>query len=204
MSAAAFSPDGKRLATGSVDTNILVWDVARVLKPAPPPAASRPGAKELEVLWKTLAAEDAVAAAGCRGAIAFARRGGPVPRQRSGLPRQQTRSASTGCSPPSTKRFVERQKAGLELEKLGPVAAPALRKLLATEVPLEARQRAEALMQKVDGPVTNADLLRDLRAVEALERMGTPEADAVLRVIAGGADGHPLTEEAREALAPAR
>jgi WD40 repeat protein len=35
ITAMDFSPDGKRLATGSTDTTVLVWDLARVRRPAP-------------------------------------------------------------------------------------------------------------------------------------------------------------------------
>ena len=44
------------------------------------------------------------------------------------------------------------------------------------------------------------ELIRNLRAVEVLEHIGTPEARQVLQTLAGGAEGARLTVAAREAL----
>ena len=43
-------------------------------------------------------------------------------------------------------------------------------------------------------------MLRQVRAVEALERAGTPEARAMLEKLGQGAADAPLTREARAAL----
>ena len=61
-------------------------------------------------------------------------------------------------------------------------------------------QRVEDLLDKLTGGVLTAEQLRLVRAVEALERMSTPEAREVLRNLAGGAAGALLTREARAAL----
>ena len=56
----AFAPDGTKLATGSIDGTILIWDLAQFVP-------KRPGevnlqAKELESLWAHLAGDDAICA----------------------------------------------------------------------------------------------------------------------------------------------
>ena len=48
-------------------------------------------------------------------------------------------------------------------------------------------------------PDTGAEWLRPLRAVEALERIGTPDAVAHLKEVAAGGDAPP-TRVAKEAL----
>jgi hypothetical protein len=88
-----------------------------------------------------------------------------------------------------------------QLEELAELARPALEKRLAAKPTLEVRRRIEVLLDKLDGPVTRPETLRGLRAVEILERLGTPEARQVLEVIAGGAAEALLTQDSRATLA---
>ena len=73
-------------------------------------------------------------------------------------------------------QFAVREKATVELEKLGDAAEAALRKALAGRPSAEVERRAKLLLEKLRGPVTAPDRLRNLRAIEALEHAGTPEA----------------------------
>jgi WD40 repeat protein len=75
-------------------------------------------------------------------------------------------------------RFAAREQAGAELTKLGDEADGALRTALAGAPSAEARERLTLLLQKVAAPTVAR--LRELRAVEALEVAGTPEAAALL------------------------
>ena len=97
-------------------------------------------------------------------------------------------------------RFAVRAKASDELGKLGSLAGPALRKALAARPPLEARQRLEQLLNKLDGPITSPETLQMLRALEVLERIGTPEARQILLSLAKGAPEAALTQEAKASL----
>ena len=81
------------------------------------------------------------------------------------------------------------------------VAEPALRKVLTGKPSLEARRRAEALLEKLRGPVTSPEHLRALRVVEVLEHVGTPAAREVLTILANGAPGARPTRAAKAALA---
>jgi hypothetical protein len=96
-------------------------------------------------------------------------------------------------------RFAERERAAADLAALGESAGPAMRTALAGKPSAEARQRAEALLARLGGPLTG-EALRAARAVEVLERMGTPAARAVLKRLAAGSPGHPLTVDAAAAV----
>ena len=59
--------------------------------------------------------------------------------------------------------------------------------------------QAGAPADKVD-VLSNPEVLSSVRAVEALEYLGTPEAQHVLRKLAAGATAARLTQEAKESL----
>src|SRR5262249_53034495 len=88
-----------------------------------------------------------------------------------------------------------------ELEKLGGRAAPALLKALAREPSEEQRKWIEELLQQAEVRRWSGAQMQTVRAIEALERAGTPAAKAVLENLARGADGALETLEARAALA---
>jgi hypothetical protein len=80
------------------------------------------------------------------------------------------------------------------------LAAPALRQTLEAKPSAEVRRRAENLLAALDQPITNAEMLRRLRAVEVLEQIGTPAAREQLKALAGGAAGATLTRAAADAV----
>jgi hypothetical protein len=94
-----------------------------------------------------------------------------------------------------SEQFKTRENATREL------AAPAVHKALAGDAPLEVRRRLEVLRKKLDTAGLSVETLRLVRAVEVLERLGTPEARGLLtRLAADGAPGARLTREAAAAL----
>ena len=99
-------------------------------------------------------------------------------------------------------KFARREEAGRELARLGPQAGPALRRALAdAKTSRDARSRIEALLKALDQwLVTDRETLRGLRAVWVLERIGSPEARAILKRLAGGAPEARLTKAAKSAL----
>jgi hypothetical protein len=199
VTAFAFSLDGKGLATAFSDTTVIVWDVKALLTTPAPEAAS---AELLEALWKGLAGGDAAAAAKAlrglqgagRAAAAFLKRKvRPVP---APDPKHLERLVGELTHP----KFAVREQAGRDLERLGDLALPALHKVLRGNPPLETRQRVTKLVARMEGPSTDAGVLRLLRAVEALEEIGGADAEAALRSLAEGMTGHRVTEAARDAL----
>src|SRR5262249_49925638 len=79
-------------------------------------------------------------------------------------------------------------------------AAPALRRALGGRPALEVRKRLEGLLEKALLRPPTGPELQALRAVEALEKIASPEARQVLRGLAKGAPEARLTREAMAAL----
>jgi HEAT repeat protein len=96
--------------------------------------------------------------------------------------------------------FEERQRATKELARLGEQAEAELRRFLASNPPLEARRRAEELLDQLARPLTDPEWLRRLRAVETLERIGTAEARGLLQTLAEGAAASRITRESKASL----
>jgi hypothetical protein len=75
-----------------------------------------------------------------------------------------------------------------------------LREALRKRLDLEARKRIEEALGQVEAVAAAPESLRGLRAVEALERADSPEAQQLLRALAGGAAHARLTRAAQGAL----
>jgi hypothetical protein len=99
-----------------------------------------------------------------------------------------------------SSRFADRERATRELERQEGRAEPALRRLLANAPSAEARRRAEGMLARLHGPIADPEMLRALRAVEALEHMGTRNAKELLQELARGAPESRLTQEAKGSL----
>ena len=94
---------------------------------------------------------------------------------------------------------AELEKATDELARLGAAAGSALRKALEGTPSAEVKQRVELLLDKLR-TTASPEQTRESRALELLERLATPEATALLKELAAGADDARLTKEAKAAL----
>jgi len=65
---------------------------------------------------------------------------------------------------------------------------------------VEKKERIERLLDLLKGKGPNLEAVRPTRALELLERVGTPEAKQVLEELAKGDPDAPLTREARATL----
>jgi RNA polymerase sigma factor (sigma-70 family) len=199
----AFSPDGTRVVSGGTDATALVWDVSRWAR-RPRPAVALPAA-DRDRLWADLAGDakaayraiarltaspaDAVALLAVRMKPAAGVDAGRIERLIADL---------------GGEAFATREQATKELERLGEVAAPALRKALGGKPELEVRRRAERLLGRVERGELVAETLRQVRVVEALEHIDDAAAARLLEELASGAPGARLTEEAKSALSRLR
>jgi WD40 repeat protein len=198
----AFSADGRRLASGSDDTTVLVWDVAG-LRPA---RAAVAAPRDLEPLWADLGGDDVARAYRALQALAVVpERAVPflAARLQPATARVDAKRLARLLADLDSGQFRVRAKAAAELEALGETAEPALERALEGEAALEKRRRLQQLLGKVhqlrDRPPP-PERLRQLRALELLEQVGTVEARRLLEVLAGGTADACLTREAQAAV----
>jgi WD40 repeat protein len=196
--ALAFSPDGRSLAAGTASGQVQVRSLA-------PPGWSAPknlAAAGPEKCWGALA--EATPAAGYRAvwdltavgdeAVGFlAGRIKPAPAFAAARLRKLLKELDAD-------EFAVREEAQKGLAKLGDAVEGDLEAALNTRPSPEARRRLLALLADIRRGPVSVDELRARRAVQVLERVGTPAARKALAALAGGAPGAHLTLDARAAL----
>jgi RNA polymerase sigma factor (sigma-70 family) len=97
--------------------------------------------------------------------------------------------------------FARRQRAVDQLKAIGEPAISSLRKSLDNnKLDLEHRRRIESLLELATALPQSPDRLQELRGLQVLELMGTPEARALIAELAKGAPGIGLTDAASESL----
>jgi WD40 repeat protein len=192
----AFLPDGKALATGMMDSTVLVWDLSAIAKDEAPDL----DAKTLPTLWSELS-EEAPKAYQAIWTL------GDSPKQAMPFLRERLKAVEE-VDPKQIQRlladldsdqFATREEAAKELAKLGERIHPALRKVLEGQPSEEVRTRLKAILEAPAVP--SDETLRTLRAIQVLERIGTDEAREVLKKLATGAEAARETLEAKDALA---
>jgi WD40 repeat protein len=203
VNALAFSPDGRTLAVSVHGGPVLLWDLyagpAKVLSEL-----------DLDRAWRHLAGESAEARLAWIGILTNA---GPFAAIRwlVGSPKEALTYLRKKLPPtvgPDPKvvagyiadldhvQFRKREAAVRELSGLGEHAHGALVQALGAKPSPESRERIEKLLAAEGRP--GPDQLRRLRAVEAVEMIGTPEAAELLDHWAGGSAGV-FTSEAQVA-----
>jgi WD40 repeat protein len=193
-----FAPDSRTVATGHHDGSIRVWKV-------PQPAAAKLTPTEREAAWDDLTRSDAVKAR--RAVDRFVRE----PEAAMALLGERFKApvAPANADVPALIRaldsesFSVRERASRQLREVGPKAESALREALKGATP-EAQRRIGKLLDTLEVtlrlPLTSAETLRGVRAIEVLERARTPAAKALLQSWTEQLAEPRLAAEARLAL----
>jgi WD40 repeat protein len=194
ITAVAFSPDNRLAASASVEAPVYLWPVRNHLASTPLTTAS------LEQAFVDLRSADALRAfqsvqrlaASPGTAVPFLeKRLSPV----SPLPAERVRRLLQELDDPA---FVTREKALVGLKNLGELALPEVRQAQQQARSVDLRRRLDDLYQHLTGAYP--EKLCQVRAVEALEWMATPEAVKLLEHLATGAPEATLTKEAQAAV----
>lgn len=197
----SFSPDGNKLASAQNDCTTLVWDVVAARLKLPRKDLT---AKDLERLWNDLRdAEVPKAHAALWTLVAAPDKSVPFLKEHlHPVPRIPAERLHRLIADLDADDFARREEASRSLAKLGSEAEPALRKALDDKPALELRRRVQALLDGLTCQTEmTPDALRQLRAIQVLEQIGTPEARQVLASLAKGAPAAPATRDAAAALA---
>jgi RNA polymerase sigma factor (sigma-70 family) len=198
----AFAPDGRTLATGHLDGTVLLWKVPAVRDDDPKEIA----ASARESLWDELSSD---APAKARAAVDRL-----VRRPATALPllRGRFQPAPTPADPAlaalikdlDSEMFATREAATRRLRDYGTKAESTLRHELTATTSPEVRRRIEDILAAIPPPPLRlpltGDALRGVRAIEVLERVGTPNTRQQLQAWANQTRDVHLAAEARAAL----
>lgn len=189
---------GGRLVSTSEDATALTWDMgSRPGSPVPPAAT----ADEFAKAFAELAADAATAHRAIERLLAA----GPPTATRL---RKHLRPAT----PPDPARvrlllealgassFADRDHATAALEALDFQVRPLVAAFAATAQSPEARVRAARISDRLHRGAISGDRLRELRAVEILSRLATPDAVQLLKELASGDPEARLTIAAKLAV----
>ncbi|HTU89709.1 MAG TPA: WD40 repeat domain-containing protein, partial [Gemmataceae bacterium] len=189
----SFAPDGRTLATGHLDSTILVWKLVPSGRPAT--------AKDLPRLWKDFIGTDAARAYAASWQMA------DIPKEAIHFLQAHLRPVAPASAEQvrsllidlDSDDFAKREAAATRLRELGDRAIGFLKEALKARPSLEMRRRVEELLKTLEKPPFG-ETLRTLRAMAVLEHIGTAEARQVLKTLAQGMPEARITHEAKTAL----
>lgn len=194
----AFSPDSKQLVSGSADATVLLWDVAAALRHGNNTAKLTK--HEFAIFWAQLGSYPSEKShrgmyrlvASPKESVKFIRKALQMP------PFKSPPDLDKLLKDLDSNSFRVREKAMATLKKMGRTIAPALRKALAANPPLEVQLRLKQLLAPFERKKRprrkgaqfrrpTAQEIQRIRAILVLDRINTPEAHEVLASLAGDA-----------------
>jgi WD40 repeat protein len=192
-----FAPSGELLATCSWESgDICLWEWRRLRDNRPRPAAD----EQVDRAWTELGGDASTAYRAIDRLLASQAEAVAMLRRRlqpaKAIPQAELDRLIAALD---DDRFAARERASKRLAALGPVAEKALLPTQEKNRSAEMQQRGRDLLAKLERGLP-PEQARELRAVEVLESIAVPEALALLRRLADGAPGWPLTEDARAAV----
>jgi hypothetical protein len=198
----AFGADMATLFAGGSDGTVLIWDLSQHIRKAR--QAAELSTADVKRLWTEMADPITIKAYRAVGTLVTA------PTETVDLFREKVRPVPKATAAEIDKLIADldnddfdtRDKASRELRRIGVQAKAALQKNLENSKSREQHRRVEQLLAEVKERETTPSLdeLRELRAVEVLEAIGTAPAWSILESLAKGPSGIKLTDEASYAL----
>lgn len=192
----AFTPDGRALASTVGGQQTLIWDVPGKGLPHDPILAVE---EVVAQHWQDLEAKDGNRVHQAIWGLA-ARPAESVRYLQATLPpiaAVEMKQMAQLIKDLDDDEFATREKASKDMEIMGERAEPALRKLVVDAPSLEVQARALVVAEKL---AMSPQRLQRLRAIEALERMNTPEAREHLLQLSRGMSEARSTRDALAAL----
>ncbi len=190
VSEVQFGRDGHTLLS-SAGVDVLLWDLLRVTD----------ARTDLKALWTDLGSDDAGVAYRASTALA-ARKDETVKFLSEKLNPVQPVDAervAKWVADLDSVRFATREAATKALTELGGAARPALEAGLSKKPSAEGNARIETMLAALRKPLSGAEA-REVRSIQILQWIGTPDANEQLKGLATGAPGARLTEQAKRTL----
>jgi WD40 repeat protein len=195
----AWSPDGKALATGHPDGTILLWDVSKIKREPPRKLTFT----ECDICWNDLMAHEPAKAYKAIFQLADSPETALLWLREKlkpafAVPRKELDALVTDLG---SADFKTREAAQQRLGRFGDRVEAGLQAATKGNLSVEQRRRAQTLLDALaPTKAPPPEMLREIRAVAALEYMKTPEARQFVEELAKGLESARLTREAKESL----